>query len=252
MARLVTQTGGERRRSFHRESAEFDRGLGFFDAIYGFALTLLIANLDVPGPEGWASIPALLSGGLGSQLLGFVISFIVIAVFWKANYDLIGRFAGVNGIVIVWNLVTAGLIVFIPFTTQGMSNSETEALPLPNALYAINIALAILSQMAMFEAARRNGLVADEPPRAGLWAQRADSLAKVAVFAASVPVAFLAGGEWAKYTWMTLIVIGPLTGLWSDRVVRAAEAAAAPAASPKGAEPAAPADRPPAPSRIQE
>ena len=216
---MATQAKGARRTAFRRETAEFDRGLGFFDAIYGFALTLLIANLDVPAPEDWRSVQALLSEGLGSQLLGFAISFIVIAVFWKVNYDLIGRFSGVNGRVIGWNLVTAGLIVFIPFTTQGMSNPETEALPLPNALYALNIALAILSQMGMYEAARRGGLVSEVLPPKALWAERLDSFAKVAVMLVSVPVAYLVDGQWAKYTWMTLILVGPLTGVWSDRVV---------------------------------
>jgi hypothetical protein len=34
--------------TYERGSAEVDRGVPFFDAIYGFAITLLITTADVP------------------------------------------------------------------------------------------------------------------------------------------------------------------------------------------------------------
>ncbi|MGV0835252.1 hypothetical protein [Mycolicibacterium thermoresistibile] len=33
---------------FTRGTSEFDRALSFIDAIFGFSITLLIANLDMP------------------------------------------------------------------------------------------------------------------------------------------------------------------------------------------------------------
>jgi uncharacterized membrane protein len=203
-----------------RETTEFDRGLGFFDAVYAFAITLLITNIDMPAPDAWKNIGTLLGGSLGNQLLGFVISFVVIAVFWKVNFDLIREFNGMNTRVVIANLVTVGLVVLLPFTTQGISDPEIVELPLPTALYACNIALAILSQMVMFEVGRRSGLVAVDHPPAALWAGRIDALLKVAVFAVSIPVAFLVGPDWARWVWATLLVIAPLSGRWSDRRIR--------------------------------
>jgi len=89
---------------FRRDNAEFDRGLGFFDAIYGFAVTLLIANVALPSAEYWTDPAVLLSGGLGGELVGFAISFVVIAVFWYTNTQLLGRFQGIDGPVVAANL----------------------------------------------------------------------------------------------------------------------------------------------------
>ncbi len=66
---------------FKREGQEFGRGLGFFDAMYGFAITLLVANIVLPPASDWTSLSKLLAGGLGTQLVGFLISFVVIAMF---------------------------------------------------------------------------------------------------------------------------------------------------------------------------
>src|SRR5690606_9997728 len=100
---------------FGREGAEFGRGLGFLDAIYGFAITLLVANIDLPPSDAWRDASALLDSGIGTQLLGFLISFVVIALFWRNNTALLAGFRGIDGAVIAANLVLACLIVLIPF-----------------------------------------------------------------------------------------------------------------------------------------
>jgi uncharacterized membrane protein len=212
----------------NRETAEFDRGLGFFDAVFGFAITLLVTNIDAPKPDEWTSLDRLLMHhGFGSQLLGFAISFIVIAIFWKSNYDLLGRFTGMNGTVIIANLCTVGLVVLIPFTTQGMSDPELVDLPLPTALYSLNIALAVTSQAVMYELGRRTGVVGvDDPPRA-VWAERIDVLGTIAVFVLAIPITMFVGPGWGRAFWAILIVVGPLTGRWSTRMAADARAEAA-------------------------
>ena len=35
-----------------RDSSAYERGVGFFDAVYGFALTLLVTTIDSPGHRG--------------------------------------------------------------------------------------------------------------------------------------------------------------------------------------------------------
>lgn len=201
-----------------RDSVEFGRGLSFFDAVFGFALTLLVANLDPPPPADWRSFSLLFSDPLLHQLLGFAVSFVVIAVFWKVNYNLLSRFTGVNGVVIVANLVTVAFVVLIPFTTQGISDPGLNHLPVPVAVYSLNIAAAITAQAIMYELGRRTGLVAvAETPRA-LWAARVDVAGKVAVFLLAIPVAFWFGADWGRLFWALLLITAPLTGRWSARV----------------------------------
>jgi len=57
--------------SSHGRGSEFDRGVSFFDAIYGFAITLLITAVDVPSAKAWHSVHALLRSGVGNQIVGF-------------------------------------------------------------------------------------------------------------------------------------------------------------------------------------
>lgn len=209
-------------RFFNRDGVEFGRGLSFFDAIYGFAITLLIANIDLPPAAAWADPVQLLSSGLGMQMLGFLISFVVIAVFWWSNTDLLSRFTGFDSPVIIANLVTTCLIVFIPFTTQGISDPKTSELPLATSLYAVNVALAVASQSAMREIGRARGLVDRDLPRGAWWAGRIDVLAKLGVFALSIPIAFLISPTWGQLSWLLLMPVGVLTGRHADRVAKRA------------------------------
>lgn len=210
-----------RRRGFEREGAEFGRGLGFFDAIYGFAITLLIVNVEPPPAEAWSSLSALLDHGLGTNLLGFAISFVVIAAFWRRNTELLSRFSAIDQAVITANLVAAGLIVLVPFTTEGIS--EFSDYPLAVALYACNVALVILVQQVMLEIGRAKGLLIRTPSRAATRADRIDALAKVAVFLVSIPVAYLTRPGWGMLTWLLLLVLGPILGNRSLRIAAAEE-----------------------------
>ena len=233
------------RRVFEREGIEFGRGLSFFDAIFGFAITVLVVSIDPPPAKSWTSLSALLDSGLGNQLTCFAISFVVIAVFWRSNTQLLGRFRAMDSALIISNLVTVAFVVLLPFSTQGISDPELYGMPLPTALYAVNVALAILSQSVTAEIARARGLLIDDVPRSAWWAARIDVFAKIAVFLASVPVAFFFGSHWAQISWLSLIVIGQLTGRWSERVAQDADPdPESPAASDPGTA-ALPDNRPP-------
>lgn len=208
---------------YERDTSSYDRALGFFDAVYGFALTLLVTTIDVTGVSTWDSPSAFLSTN-GDQLLSFAISFVVIVVFWRQNHRLIGRFAALDGITIAANAVVMLFVVFIPFTTEAMGDPQLQALPLPTAMYALNVALAVIASVLMFQLAASRGLLAEELPWRARRAQLLDGLVTPAVFLLSIPVTYAATAAWnepdiGKLFWLTLLVIGPVTGRWSDRVV---------------------------------
>lgn len=210
-----------------RDSSEYGRSLGFFDAIYGFALTLLIANLDIPPAAAWASVPALLDA-VGSQLLGFLISFVVIVFFWRSNSRLVARLKGLDSRAVMCNIVLAGLIIFIPFTTQGISDGDLTALALPVSLYALNLAAAILVEIAMFQGALRRGLsITPVSPRARR-AELLDALVNPVILLASVPVALLWGGTVAKYVWLLMLIASPISGRIAAGIVKRESAGSRP------------------------
>ena len=63
-----------------KDDLEFARAVTFFDAIFAFAVTLLITTVDNFSPEAWSSLPALREAN-GPSLLAFAISFIVVVGF---------------------------------------------------------------------------------------------------------------------------------------------------------------------------
>jgi uncharacterized membrane protein len=203
--------------AYGRDSVEFSRAVAFFDAVYAFAVTLLVVNLDPPEASDWTSLSKLLGSGLEWQLLGFTISFIVIAVFWRVNHGLVAQFTGLDSATIVANLVATAFVVLIPFTTQGVSDYDTSSEPLATALYSVNISCAVLAQSAMYYVARAKGLIAHPIPARAEWVQLANTLTTPLVFLASIPIGYAYGANAARWTWALLFIIGPVSGRLSTR-----------------------------------
>jgi uncharacterized membrane protein len=215
--------------SFERSTPDFDRALAFFDAVYGFALTLLVVNIDVTGVDTWSSVSALWSAN-GTQFTSFAISFLVIVSFWRNNHEMVSRMTAIDGSVMVTNLVVIGLVIFIPFTSEAMGDPRLDHLPLPTALYALNLAAAVTVSVVMFQLAMRHGLVVgDETPavrRAELW----DGLTKPAVFLLSIPITYIGTALWGtttpgKLSWLLLLVVAPVSGRLVQRTAERARSA---------------------------
>lgn len=224
---------------FDREGPEFGRGLGFFDAIYGFAITLLVANIVLPPPQDWDNLTTLLDNGLGIQLFGFVISFVVIAAFWRGNTALLARFKSIDNTIIVVNLFGAGLIVLLPFTTDAISEPDLASYPLPAALYAANVALAVGSQLLLLEVGRAKGLLTLPAPARLVRAERADYCATILVFLLSIPVTYLFGPGAGELFWLLLVVTGPIFGGYRLRISEGEAAEVVVVTNPKSSTPTA-------------
>ena len=109
--------------------------------------------------------------------------------------------------------------MLVPFATQGISDFDTADQPLAVAVYAVDISLAVLAQSAMFAVARHDCVLRHPLPRRADTIKFIDTLTTPVVFLASIPVAYAFGADWGRYTWATLLVIGPLSGRWADRKI---------------------------------
>lgn len=207
-----------------RSSSTFGREVSFFDAVYGFAATLLIANVDAPPADAWRSMDALIASGAGAQLLGFALSFTVIAVMWRVNVRLTRRLTGLDGPTIAINLAAAASVVLIAFTTQGISDPDSEEFPLATALYAANIALAALLQTAMFQIGRARGLERVPSSRRSNLLDTAGALVTPLIFVVSIPIALTWGATAGKLTWAVTLVLGPLVGILAAQAIRRSDA----------------------------
>ena len=200
-----------------RDTSEFDRGLSFFDAIYGFAVTLLIVNVDLPEPEAWRDLGSLAASGVGQQLLGVALSFVVICALWRVNVRMIKGLTGLDGPMVFGNLLATGLVILVPFTTDAISNPATADLALPTALYAVNIAGVALAQAAVYQRGRAAGLERRPTSSRENGKVLLAATTTPVVFLASVPVALTVGAAAAQFMWVSLVVLLPLTGRLANR-----------------------------------
>lgn len=201
-------------------STVFGRDISYIDAVYGFAATLLISNVDAPPAAAWKNLDALVDSGAATQALGFILSFTVIAVFWRLNVRLMKRLKGLDSVTTVLNLFAAGCVIFISFTTQGISDPNSTDLPLPTVLYAVNIAVVSLSLTAMYQVARARGLLKHPTGRRVNTAELLAGLVTPIVFLASIPVALTWGAVPGRWCWATLIVLSPAAGIIAARFVQ--------------------------------
>lgn len=199
---------------FDRDTIEFGRAINLIDAIFGFSLTLLVTNLQVPSAGGWVSVKALMGSGLGDQLLAFLISFVVVVGFWVTNHQALASFRALDSTTVRICLYLVGMVIFVPFTTKAISDKITSPdqanLPLPTALYAANIAAIVLATVALILVGRARGLAGPDLPVPGMIA---NALTVAVVFLISIPIAYRFGPDIARRTWLSLLVISPLVGL---------------------------------------
>lgn len=203
-------------RSYDREALEFARAVTFFDAIFAFAVTLLITTVDDFDPEAWSS-PSALWEANGSSLLAFTISFLVVVSFWRGNHRMMAGFRALNSRIITINVAFMFGIVLLPFVTEALGQ-RAGAQPLAVAAYA-----AVLSYLAVVQ-----GLLYLTADRLGLLRKRLTSIQRrrrllsavpvPLVFLVSIPIAYRFGSNVAQWTWLSLVLVGVLAERVGDAI----------------------------------
>jgi uncharacterized membrane protein len=200
---------------YERDDHEFGRAIGFLDATYALALTLLVTTLDIAdAPSAWDGLRAF-GDALGAQFFAFAISFTVIASYWLAHHRLVRTLAAIDQPTIIANLVLVASIVIIPFSTSSVGDPSVDDLPLPTALLAVNIAVASALHTLVYTLAYRRQLFLVKPSPSELRGAIVIGLTPAAVVLASVPIAYLASPVIAQLCWLSLVVIRPVVRLWA-------------------------------------
>jgi uncharacterized membrane protein len=193
----------------HRNDLWNDRGsdterLVFFsDAVFAVALTLLVIDLRVPTGATAATLPGKL-GALWPQLLALLISFVVIASYWRGHhriYHLIERY---DRWLIALNFAFLLSIVLQPFTTSLTSAYGNQ--PLVMGFYAGLLGVSGLLLTAIWVYAVWAKLVNEEVVTTRLaqfYAAR--SLAPTALFLLSAALALVIEPLWVPWLWILLL-----------------------------------------------
>ena len=108
---------------------EASRMIAFSDGVVAIAITLLIlplAAIDLPLDDPAARANPLIWVYQHNEalILGFVISWFVILVFWLAHHRIFGGIAKINNEIIRWNALWLFAVVVLPFPTNLVSQTD--------------------------------------------------------------------------------------------------------------------------------
>lgn len=117
---------------------QIERILFFSDAVIAIAMTLLIIEIKAPHSEDHSAKEVHENlVALVPKFISFLISFFVIAIYWKAHHHLFGFVTGYTDTLIWINILFLLSIVIMPFSSAFYS--ENFKLVIPYTIYCSNI-----------------------------------------------------------------------------------------------------------------
>ena len=186
---------------------ELDRIVFFSDAVFAIAITLLVLNIEVPDiPPDLVSeeLPGRLLD-LWPNLLSYVLSFLVILMFWTAHHSIFRPIKSYDRGLIWLNSLFLMFIAFLPFPTALLGAYPDQQLVV--AIYAGSFAITRLLLTAVWWYATSGHRLVDDGLDLGTiraWSVR--GLAIPLVFLISIVVSFFSV-EAAVYSWLLLFVV---------------------------------------------
>lgn len=143
---------------------DVDRLLTFVDAVVAIAITLLVLPLAEAGSEVGEGGAAELLHEHAADLLGFWLSFLVIARLWLAQHYVVRGLVRQQPVVTWLLLAWTFTIVFLPFPTSLVASTTND--PVAKILYVGTMAVSslVLALIAGVIGRDRSVRDTDEPP----------------------------------------------------------------------------------------
>ena len=130
-----------------KKEFQLERLILFSDAVFAIAITLLVIEIKIPElHEGPVSDKAILKelAHLIPKFIGFIISFMLIGLYWTIHHRLFGYVANFDKKLLGLNLLFLFFIVLMPFST-GLYGEYAgpqlfrEQLKVPMTFYVLNV-----------------------------------------------------------------------------------------------------------------
>jgi uncharacterized membrane protein len=146
------------------------------DAVFAFAMTLLVINLELP--EGFQPqnasdlLNALLA--LGDSLVAYIISFVVLAAYWMGRATRHAEPKLASAQLVWWTLIQLFFVTLVPFTTMVVGRYSL----LPGVwVYGINmIFIALVGIRVAHVSHRESGEQVGEARHVELWTLAASAI----------------------------------------------------------------------------
>lgn len=198
----------------------FERLISFSDGVSAVAITLLALPLvSIGRPQGNDTVWVLIGQNFGT-ILGFAITFVVVAIMWRVHTRVFQSLRGYDGFILALNTLWLALLVVLPWATSmfGAAGNSLyqggEGLAGTGLFYwGLMSALSAITAIIVWHAARVPGLLEEG---------EAPSPVRGLIFAAAFLVIGIASVFWplvAAFLPISFVVVGPL----ADRLTRRPE-----------------------------
>ena len=175
----------------------------FSDGVIAIIITIMVLELKVPHAAGPESHPAALADlrPLLPVFLGYVMSFLYVAIYWNNHHHLLHVTKHVTGGILWANLHLLFWLSLFPFTTAWMG--ENHLAPVPTAVYGFVLLLAGISYFILVKV-----IIASQGPGSVLAAAIGkDWKGKLSLvtFLAALPLAFVS--PWISNTLYAAVAV---------------------------------------------
>lgn len=139
-----------------RAQFQADRLAFFSDAVFAIAITLLALNIRAPVVAGHVDEHSLAVAALRAipQVIGFLLSFLVIGNYWRAHHRLFRWVRGHDPRLVTINLWLLLFVSFIPAPTAFYSEYPGYRTPL--IIYAASLSAVGAANFALWQYVRRH------------------------------------------------------------------------------------------------
>jgi len=191
----------EKRDQNNKNEFQVERIVFFSDAVFAIAITLLIIEIKVPDLHGHSvSEHSFLEAFLllVPKLLGFILSFFIIGLYWSLHHVIFGYVVNYNGKLVWLNLLFLFSIVLMPFSSAVYSEYSTPEyvwLISPYVVYVVNITLTGFLNFLLWNyiGNPKNKLTEDFPGGDFLPKTKIRSILLPSIFILSLLVSWLVG-----------------------------------------------------------
>jgi len=168
----------------------------FSDGVIAVVITIMVLELHVPEGPDWAAVVPLIP-----VFLTYVLSFVVIGIYWNNHHHLLQAADRVNGKILWANLHLLFWLSLLPFATGWMGQNHFG--PLPTAIYGVDLLLAAVAYTIL-----QNAIIAEHGPHSRLAlavGSNAKGKLSLALYVAAVALAFV--NQWISDGIYVIVVL---------------------------------------------
>jgi len=154
----------------------------FSDGVIAILITIMVLEFKTPEGHDWTALRSL-----GPKLCAYILSFVIIGIYWSNHHNMIHMTERVNGAILWMNLHLLFWLSLIPFGTAWVGDTRVAAVP--TATYGAILMCAGIAYYVL-----ETTIIRSQGPHSRLKSavgSDAKGIASVVMYAAAIGIAFV-------------------------------------------------------------